>query len=74
LAQSASKSLAKRLDTEADASPAAKVEYGYKLVLGRAPSARERDHALSYLHGRDGARLEGFSWMLLNLSEFVFLP
>ncbi|MBS1829075.1 MAG: DUF1553 domain-containing protein [Acidobacteria bacterium] len=74
LAQTAAKNLAKRLETEAGASPPAKVEYGYKLALGRAPSARERDHALSYLNNGDAAQLEGFSWMLLNLSEFVFLP
>lgn len=69
LVQDASKQLAKRLLTAS--SP---VDYGYKLVLGRAPSASERDVALSYVQGADTARLEGFSWMLLNLSEFVFLP
>ncbi|HUQ93831.1 MAG TPA: DUF1549 and DUF1553 domain-containing protein [Bryobacteraceae bacterium] len=74
LAQDASKKLAKRLESEAAASPAAKVEYGYKLVLARPPTAIERDHALSYVQAGGSARLEGFSWMLLNLSEFVFLP
>ncbi|MFN7933954.1 MAG: DUF1549 and DUF1553 domain-containing protein [Bryobacteraceae bacterium] len=74
LAQSASKSLAKRIETETGASTTAKLEYGYKVVLGRTPSARERDHALSYLRDSNPASLEGFSWMLLNLSEFVFLP
>jgi hypothetical protein len=74
LAQEASRNLAKRLEAEAGSTPAAKVEYGYKVVLGRTPSARERDHAMSYLQTVDKARIEGFSWMLLNLSEFVFLP
>jgi predicted alpha/beta superfamily hydrolase len=74
LAQNASKKLAKRLESEAPESPAAKAAYGYKLVLGRQPSAGERDLALSYLQSGDAAHLEGFSWMLLNLSEFVFLP
>jgi len=69
LAQEASKNLARRLK-----SAASPVDYGYKIVLGRAPSAAERDHAMSYLEAGDTARLEGFSWMLLNLSEFVFLP
>jgi hypothetical protein len=69
LVQEASKKLAKRLETAGNP-----VDYGYKLVLGRAPSASERDVALSYLQKADTGRLEGFSWMLLNLSEFVFLP
>jgi len=72
LVQDASKKLARRLETAE--SPAARVEQGYKLVLGRTPSANERDASLSYLQDADTARLEGFSWMLLNLSEFVFLP
>jgi hypothetical protein len=74
LVQEASKNLAKRLEREAASGAAAKVEYGYKLVLSRVPSASEKDDALSYVQGADAARLEGFSWMLLNLSEFVFLP
>ena len=74
LAQEASRDLAQRLYKEAGESPAAKVEYGYKLVLGRAPSASERDAALSYLDSVEPAKVVGFSWMLLNLSEFVFLP
>ena len=74
LAQEASKKLALRLESEAGNGAGAKVDYGYKLVLGRTPSARERDHALSYLQAGEAGRLEGFSWMLLNLSEFVLLP
>jgi hypothetical protein len=74
LPQEASRDLAERLFREAPASPAAKVEYGYKLVLGRAPSPAERDAALSYLGKGKPEELTGFAWMLLNLSEFVFLP
>ena len=74
LAQEASRDLGVRLHREAGASPAAKVEYGYKLVLGRTPSPGERDAALSYLQKAEPAQLTGFAWMLLNLSEFVFLP
>lgn len=69
LVQEASKKLAKRLEPAGDP-----VHYGFKLVLGRPPSPAERDVALSYLQGAGAARLEGFSWMLMNLSEFVFLP
>lgn len=71
LVQEAAKKLGSRLESEGGQSIGAKVDYGYKLVLGRAPSAAERDHALSYLQN---GTAEGFSWMLLNLSEFVFLP
>ena len=74
LTQVASRDLAERLFLEAGAGAAAKVDYGYKLVLGRAPSATERDAALSYLGKAEPAQLTGFAWMLLNLSEFVFLP
>jgi hypothetical protein len=74
LTQVASRDLAERLFLEAGAGAAAKVDYGYKLVLGRAPSATERDAALSYLGKGEPAQLTGFAWMLLNLSEFVFLP
>ncbi len=74
LAQEASRDLAQRLYTEAGASPAAKVEYGYKVALGRTPTASERDAALSYLGKGEPEQLTGFAWMLLNLSEFVFLP
>lgn len=74
LTQVASRDLAERLYLEAGASPAAKVDYGYKLVLGRPPSATERDAALSYLGKGEPPQLVGFAWMLLNLSEFVFLP
>ena len=69
----ASGHLARRLAVEAGPGGAARVDYGYKIALGRAPSPSERDHALSYL-ARSGDHLEGFAWLLLNLSEFVFLP
>lgn len=72
--QVASRDLAERVYLEGGASAEAKVNYGYKLVLGRAPSAAERDAALTYLGEGEPARLTGFAWMLLNLSEFVFLP
>ncbi len=74
LPQSASRDLAERFYREAGPSPAAKVDYGYKLALGRPPSASERDAALSYLQKAEPTQLTGFAWMLLNLSEFVFLP
>jgi len=50
------------------------VNFGFKVALGRPPSPPERDAALSYLKTAQPAELNGFAWMLLNLSEFVFLP
>jgi hypothetical protein len=74
LPQAASRDLAVRLHREAGPRPADKVDYGYKLTLGRPPSPAERDAALSYLKNAQPEQLTGFAWMLLNLSEFVFLP
>ena len=74
LAQEAAKGLARRLEREAGGGAAERVAYGYKVVLGRAPSATERDAALSYVGQAGTAKWEEFSWMLLNLSEFVFRP
>lgn len=74
LPHSASRDLAERLYREAGPTPAARVDYGYKLALGRPPSPAERDAALSYLQKGEPTQLTGFAWMLLNLSEFVFLP
>jgi hypothetical protein len=72
LTHQASQKLAKRLEAEAAGDLKSAVDLGYKLALSRAPSGSERDHAMTYLNN-DGQRLEGFAWMLLNLSEFVFI-
>jgi len=70
LTHEASRKLGERL--QAAPTPAAQVALGYQLTLGRNPSPAERDHALSFL--ASGGALDRFAWMLLNLSEFVFLP
>lgn len=72
LTSEASKKLAQRLRTEASGDLASAVEQGFKIALSRLPSAAERDHALTYLNN-DPQRLEGFAWLLLNLSEFFFV-
>jgi hypothetical protein len=74
LTDEASRKLARRLESEGGTDALSRVKYGYKLVLGRLPSASERDQVLSYLRGGSAAQWEGFSWMLLNLTEFIFLP
>ena len=73
LTHESSRKLARRLESEGGKDASVRVDYGYKLVLGRPPAASERDHALSYLGSGSTAQWEGFSWMLLNLSEFIFL-
>lgn len=73
LTQDASRKLATRLRTEAKGDLASAVQRGYEIALSRRASSAERDQALTYLNN-DTARLEGFAWMLLNLSEFIFVP
>jgi hypothetical protein len=48
------------------------VEQGYLIALARPPTARESDTALTYLKG-DPRRLPGFTWLLLNLDEFIYI-
>jgi hypothetical protein len=74
LTDQASKNLARRLQSEGGNTASERVDYGYKLLLGRPPSPSERDNALSWLRGGSDRQWEGFAWMLLNLSEFIFLP
>ncbi len=51
---------------------AAGVEWGYREALGRQPSDQERSVALAYLQG-DPQRLPGYTWLLLNLDELIYL-
>jgi hypothetical protein len=48
------------------------VEQGYLIALARRPTAQERDTALSYLKS-EPQRLPGFTWLLLNLDEFIYI-
>jgi hypothetical protein len=70
--EKASAKFAERLQKEAGADLAAAVDLGYRIALGRHPSAGEKDESLTYLHD-DPARLKGFAWLLFNLDEFVFV-
>jgi hypothetical protein len=72
LTREASKKLARRLRSATGGDPSAAVEEGYKIALNRSPSGAERDYAITYLSG-GAERLEGFAWMLLNLTEFIFV-
>jgi hypothetical protein len=68
----ASVKFAERLQKETGGDLGAAVDLGYRIALARHPSGREKDGALTYLHG-DAARLKGLAWLLFNLDEFVFV-
>ncbi len=70
--ESASAKLAERLQKEAGGDLKAAVELGYRLTVGRPPSPSEKDRALSYIEN-DPARLKGFTWLLYNLDEFIYV-
>jgi hypothetical protein len=71
LAQEAAAGIARRLE---GATAREKADHAFQLVLGRSPSAAERDQALSYAARGTRQDWEGLAWTLLNLTEFVFLP
>jgi hypothetical protein len=58
-----------RKETNGDLSQA--IDLGYRIALARPPSAKEKDSALSYVHG-DLSQLRGFTWLLFNLDEFSY--
>jgi hypothetical protein len=70
--EAASTKLAERLQKESGGDLGAAVELGYRLALGRLPSAGEKDKALTYVEN-DPARLKGFAWLLFNLDEFIYI-
>jgi len=51
--------------------PAA-VNIAYQRVLGRKPTAAERDYALTYI-ANDPGRLKELGWLLFNLDEFIYV-
>lgn len=70
--QIAAERFASRLKQESGGDLKDAVERGYRIALGRRPSAAERSRALDYIEG-DPTRLQGFAWLLFNLDEFVFV-
>jgi hypothetical protein len=48
------------------------VNLAYERVLGRKPSAAERDYALTYV-SNDPARMKELGWLLFNLDEFIYV-
>lgn len=48
------------------------VNLGYRIALSRFPSSAEREHAFTFLTD-DPTRLGDFCWLLMNLTEFIFV-
>jgi hypothetical protein len=71
LVTDASAKFAERLRKETDGDLSQAIDLGYRIALARPPSAREKDSALSYVHG-DPSQLKGFTWLLFNLDEFSY--
>ena len=71
LVTDASAKFADRLRKDAGGDLGQAIDLGYRIVLARPPSPREKDAALTYVNG-DPAQLKGFTWLLFNLDEFSY--
>lgn len=67
----ASAKFAERLQKETNGNIPQAIDLGYQIALGRLPSPKEKDSALTYVNG-DPAQLKGFTWLLFNLDEFSY--
>jgi hypothetical protein len=63
---------ADRVLKEANGDVKAAVTLAFRYAIGRTPVASEMDRALTYLDNSPD-RMKGFSWLLVNLDEFIFL-
>lgn len=63
---------ADRVLKEANGDLKAAVTLAFRYAVGRAPAASEMDRALTYLDSSPD-RMKGFSWLLVNLDEFIFV-
>ena len=70
--ENASGKLAERLRKESGGDLKAAVDLGYRLTVGRHPSAAENDRDLTYIEN-DPVRLKGLAWLLYNLDEFIYV-
>ena len=50
-----------------------RIDHGFRLVAGRAPNAKERALAMSYLDDPDPAALTEFALTLLNSNAFLYV-
>jgi hypothetical protein len=67
----ASQKLAQRLRKECGDNLTAAIDLAYRTTLARPPSAEEATEAMKYLDGKPD-RLNGLTWMLFNLDEFIY--
>jgi hypothetical protein len=72
LVEDVSGRFAERLKKEADGDVANAITLGFRIALGRPPSAAERAKALDYVKD-DPARLKGLAWLVLNMDEFLYV-
>lgn len=63
---------AERLKREAGEKPTAQVDLAFQLAVSRAPDAKERDAALSFI-GQSPEGLRDFAQAILNLNEFAYI-
>mgnify|MGYP000962781163 CR=1 FL=1 len=64
--------LAERVIKDANGDLPKAVTLAFRELIGRAPSPKEADRALSYV-GTDAAKMKSLAWMLYNLDEFLFV-
>jgi hypothetical protein len=72
LVEDASNKMAQALLKETGGDVPSAVTLAFRKAIGRAPSAKELDQALSYV-SNDSARLKDLGWLLYNLDEFLFV-
>jgi hypothetical protein len=65
-------SLAARLLADRKTTPE-RIDYGFRLVAGRAPNAKERALAMTYLDDPDPAAMTEFALSLLNSNAFLYV-
>ena len=63
---------AERLKREAGSDPAAQIERGFQLALGRSPDADEKQKSLALVSTGGADSLTQFCHVLFNLNEFVY--
>jgi cytochrome c553 len=68
-----SRKFAERLLKEAGTDPQAQVKHAFQLALGRVPTPKESDAALTFLKSNETGLVD-FCQTLFNLNEFAYIP
>jgi hypothetical protein len=72
LVEDASGRFSERLKKESGEDVASAISLGFRIALGRPPSNSELKKSLDYVKS-DPARIKGFTWLLLNMDEFLYV-